>query len=348
MSEEIKLKPLINDERYYDFVERKIIKVLKTEIYLPLIKELGVGKSVLRNSRDDLLEAIRTGRIDFYRGQFNGRFNAKLSRELRALGARWDRKTGTFKIPQASLPYDVRYAISASESNFQSKLAAIDRKLAQILPAEIAEKIKLTEFIDQTLWKVGKDFRASVKNITVEVEPSKEQNRRLAEEYQQDMERYIKDWSETAIKKLRKDVQASVFAGERNDVREKKILKVIGDSHQSSVSKARFLARQETNLLLTKYKQARYEDAGVEWYEWRISNHPIQGKNAQYLPGQVRHDHGRLAGKYFKWNDPPISDDATGAKNNPRQDFNCRCNAIPVLNPKGKIRHGFGCTYMEK
>lgn len=342
------LKPVNDSEKQFDFIEDQIRKVLRKELYLPLIKELGEKSTVLKNSRDDLLNAIRYGRIEFYRGQFSGRFNAQISKELKALGAQWDRKTGKFKIPQSSLPMDVRNAVSASEAYFHAKISGLDKMLSKVLPEEIAGKINISERIDATLWKVEKDLHKSMKNITVTPTLSKEMKKRIADEYQSDLQRYVKNWTEKEVTKLRKDVQASVMSGERNNSRQKSILKVIGDSHQSSINKARFLARQETNLMLTKYKQARYEDAGVEWYEWKISNHPVQGGGAKYLPGEVRHDHGELAGKLFKWNDPPITDAKTGAKNNPRQDFNCRCNAIPVINPKGIIKHGFGCTYMEK
>lgn len=348
LSSEIKIRPLFDNDEDYEAIERLIKKVLKSEIYLPIIKELGAKTSVLKNSREKLLLAIKDGRIEFRSGEFTGRFNATISKEIRALGARWDRKTGTFKLPQSSLPIDVRNAISASESYFQTKFAAIDRLLANILPEQIADKIKISDHFDSVLWKVDKQLHGTLKKITITPTLSPSQKKRIADEYQNNMQLYIKNWTEKEIVKLRKDVQASVFSGERNESRAKVALKVIGDSYDSSIKKAKFLARQETRLLLTKYKQSRYEDAGVEWYEWGISNHAIQPKGAKYLPGEVRHDHGRLAGKYFKWNDSPITDDRTGARNNPGQDFNCRCFAVPVVRPKGNIKHGFGCTYMEK
>lgn len=332
-SEQIKtveLRPLKDNDKDYETIESRIRRIFREEIYLPLIKLLGEPSKTLKNSRDDLLEAIKTGRIEFNRGSFSGRFNATISRELKALGASWDRKTRMWKLPQSALPLEVRMAISASESHFQIKIAAIDRKLAQILPEEIADHLKISDHFDSVLWKVDKDFQSSLRGLTLAPTLTKDQRQRMAEEYQQDMKRFIKDWSQKEIETLREDMQKSVFAGNRYET----AIKLIKKSHDVSINKAKFLARQETRLLLTKFKQTRYEDAGVSKYRWGISNNAIQPKGGPYVKGQVRHDHGVLAGKVFEWQNPPITDTLTGARNNPGQDYNCRCYAVPIVSFK--------------
>lgn len=323
----VELRALTDNDKDYEAIERDIKRLFKEEIYLPIIREIGARPKILTNSVEDLLEAIRSGRIQFYRGTFSGRFNATISKELRALGARWERTTGTFKLPLSSLPVQVKMAISSSESNFRAKLRAVDRRLAQILPEKIADRIKLNEHFDSVLWKVEDQFSKSLKKIAIPPKLSPEQTKRLSEEYQNNMKLWIKDWTEKEIANLRKNVQASVFAGNRFDA----VIKIIRDSHDVSINKARFLARQETRLLVTKFKQTRYEDAGVSEYRWGISNNPIQPKGAPYVKGMVRHDHGVLAGKVFAWNNPPVVDSNTGKRANPGQDYNCRCYAIPIV-----------------
>ncbi len=324
---EVELRPLRDNDEDYEAIEKRIRRLFREEIYLPIIKTFGVNKKVLQNSMYDLLNAIQTGRIQYNRGTFSGRFNAAISKELKALGASWERKTGTFKLPQSSLPLEVRNAISASEVNFAAKLTAIDRKLAQILPEKISTKLKIADLFDKTLWKVNGDFDASLKSLTISPQLTKNQTARIASEWQGNMELWIKDWTQKEIVKLRKDIGESIYAGNRHEA----VVKIIQASHDVSINKAKFLARQETRLLLTKFKQTRYEDAGVDWYKWGISNHPIQAKNAPYVKGQVRHDHGVLAGKKFRWDTPPITNTETGARNNPGQDYNCRCFAIPIV-----------------
>jgi SPP1 gp7 family putative phage head morphogenesis protein len=322
----MELKPLRDNDKDFEVIEQKIRALFKREIYLPLIRELSDHSDVLLNAKSGLLEAIRTGRVQFYRGHFSGRFNATISKEIKALGAQWNRKTGTFIIPQSSLSYEVRNAISASFSQFQKKVNIIDRHLAQIVPEEIADKLKLSDHFDSTLWKVDRDFKSSLDGVTISPSLSKPERKRLADEWQNNMKLHIKDWTQKEIVNLRKGMQASVFAGNRRDV----AAKTIQESFEVSQNKAKFLARQETRLLLTKFKQIRYEAAGVNEYKWGCANRAHQAAGAPYVKGQVRHDHARLEGKIFRWDNPPITD-AKGSRNNPGQDYNCRCFAIPIV-----------------
>lgn len=328
----VTLRPLKDNDKDFEEIERRIRVIFKQNIYLPLVKLLGAQTKILTNAAFGLLEAIKSGRIQFYRGTFSGRFNATISKELKALGARWERKTGTFKLPTSSLPIDVRNAISASESYFQAKIAVIDRKLAQLVPEEIADQLKIADHFDKTLWKVEKEFKGSLRNLTLTPQLSDEARLRISKEWENNLKLYIKDWTKENIVSLRKDMQESVFAGNRHEA----AIKIIKDGYDVSINKAKFLARQETRLLLTKYKQTRYEDAGVNEYKWGMSNNPVQALGAPYKKGQVRHDHGELAkmsekGQTFRWDSPPITNHKTGARNNPGQDYNCRCFAIPVV-----------------
>lgn len=325
----VELRPLKDNDRDFEAIERKLRKIWRDTIYYPLVRELGEKTKVLKNAGESkLLKAIIDGQIQFYRGEFSGRMNAGISKELKAFGARWDAKTRTWKLPQSSLPIEVRNAISASESRFQQKLDSIDTKLAQILPEEIADSLKISDQFDATLWKVDRDFRGSLRNISIPPQVSPEQRKRIAIEWQNNLRLPIKDWTQKEVAKLRKDIRESVYAGNRRDA----LVKIIQSSHQSSIKKAQFLARQETRLLLTKYKQTRYEEAGVNEYKWGISNNSIApSAHSPWVRGQVRHDHGILAGKIFRWDNPPITNTLTGARNNPGQDYNCRCFAIPIV-----------------
>lgn len=326
---EVELRPLRDNDKDYEAIEKKIRALWRSKIYLPLIRAIGEKSTVIKNTAPQgLLDAIKSGRIQFFRGEFKGRFSAAISKDLRALGAQWDRSTRTYKLPQSALSIEVRNAISASESRFQQKVDDIDHKLAQILPEEIAGQLNISKNFDATLWKVDRDFRGSLRNITIPPGLSREERKKIADEWERNLELPIKDWTQKEVVKLRKDIRESVYAGNRNE----SLVKIIQKSHQSSIKKAQFLARQETRLLLTKYKQTRYESAGVNEYRWGISNNPIApSATSPWIKGQVRHDHGMLAGKKFRWDTPPITNTLTGARNNPGQDFNCRCYAIPIV-----------------
>ncbi len=318
---EIKLQPIKETTDDYERAEKAILELLRKEIYLPLMQVLALPKAKLQNSIQDLHEAIIAGRINFYRGAFKGSFNSAVTKELKRLGAEWDRRQGLFKVPLSQLPQSVRQAIQASQSRLEEKISGIDRKLSQLVPEKIADKLQVSNFFDSALWKVEKDFQASIRKITVGPNLTKEQAKRIADEWQQNMKIYIKDFTEKEIQKLRKDVQSSVFTGNRYE----SIISKIQKSYGVSSNKAKFLARQETSLLMTKFKQTRYEDAGVREYIWRTvagsKNHP------------VRASHKILEGKKFRWDDPPITTaaDEPIRRNNPGQDYNCRCFAQPIV-----------------
>jgi hypothetical protein len=150
-----------------DKLEQAICKLLKAEIYLPLIEELNAPKKTLQNSLDDLLQGLLSGLIVFSHGKFQGSFSAATSKALRKLGATWDRPSKSYKIHYSRLPISVRQTISVSEARFTQKMQKIDRKLAHFLPEEIAGKLNVTDLINKSIFKIEDEFKKSVRNITV-------------------------------------------------------------------------------------------------------------------------------------------------------------------------------------
>lgn len=325
MKEKI-LPPVKEKPEYYDAIEANLIEFFRKEIYLPLMKELGLNKKTLQNSLEDLHEAIMSGRITFYRGHFRGRFSAAVSKELKRLGAQWDRKQGSWKIPQTSLPMEIVQSISASESQMTQKISAIDKKLAAIVPEQLTEKLQLGKLFDQTLWKVEKDFQKNVKNIIVTPTLTRDQTKRLADEWANNMDKYVKDFTEKEIKQLRKMIQENVLEGNRPE----QIQKTIQRSFGVSQNKAKFLARQETSLMMAKFKETRYVDAGSEEYIWKCVHMPKDKTPAQHNVGNVRYYHGILDGTRQRWDRPPITT-KDGKRNHPGEDFNCRCFPMPIV-----------------
>ena len=312
------LPPIRETTEDYDKLEEVIAELFKQQIYLPLVAQLPSEEKILTNSVKKLADAIKTGRLVFYRGEFKGKLSASLTRELKALGATWDRRQGVFKISLSNLPDDIKEAISVSQTRFEKVVAKIEKQLAEMVPEEIAEKLQATGIFDQTIWKIDSEIKKSLKGFVISPELSKADRVKIAREYNNNMKLYIKDWTEKEIKELRSRVAVNFDSG----VRYEGLIKTIQESYDVSRRKAKFLARQETSLLMTKFKETRYLDAGVDEYKWVCvagsTNHP------------VRPMHKRLDGKVFKWNNPPITDE-NGSRNNPGQDFNCRCVARPIV-----------------
>jgi len=319
----ILLKPIRESTEEYEAIEKQIKELFKKEIYQPLIREFSRSKT-LKNARNDLFEALRAGRVTFHRGKFSGQFNASVSKELKGLGAKWSARDHSFSIPKNNLPPEVQSAISSSSFAFSRKIEKIDQKLAAMLPGVISDKLQISKFFDKTLWKVEKEFQKSVKNITIAPKLTEKQAQFISDEWETNMKLWIKDFTEKQILELRQNMKKSVLAGNRYE----SAIKSIQDSFGVTSRKAKFLARQETALMMAKYKQAKYEDAGVDEYKWRAvkgtPQHPTRPRHKELSEESEK-------GKIFRFDDPPITDPRTGARNNPGEDYNCRCVAIPVV-----------------
>lgn len=328
------LPPIKESTQDYEALEKAIREHFKREIYLPILRELvDKPKAAIANAKvPGLLEAIRRGDVTFNRGTFSGKFNSEITKELRALGAAFNRSEGTYKLPQSDLPLEVRTAVSASEFRFREKIDRIDKTLGATPTDELAgrgisKKLKTDHFFDRALWRVEKDFQKSVKNITIAPNLTDEQRKRIASEWGENMQLWIEDFTKKEIVELRQNMMQTIFSGNRYG----SAVKTIQESYGVSERKAKFLARQETSLLMTKFKQTRYQAAGVEHYKWGC----VGGSKLH----PVRPWHKALEGKVFRWDDPPVTTKPGEAqrRNNPGQDYNCRCFARPMVGYTGKI-----------
>lgn len=319
--------PVIPDPvQMWALAEDDIIKAFKEAFFIPLIKEFlpdKVESSILRNSMDDLVNAIMTGRVSFNQGRFSGQFNSILSRELRRLGAEFDKKTSTYVIRESDLPIEIRSMVSVSEARLNRQLRKIDERLREFNPDAIIDKLNLTKIFDHTLYKVDKQFQKNVQKIAVVPQISPEQRFEIAWSWKENLNLYIKDFSDKQTLELRKLIEQSTSEGNRRE----SLIKDIQGRYGVTKNKAKFLARQETNLMMEAWTRSRYQDVGINEYYWRnvagSANHP------------VRESHKALGdrskkGETFKWTNPPLFGD-NGQWCHPKQDYNCRCYAQPVV-----------------
>lgn len=323
---QVELRPIRERPEDFDRIEAKIKELFRQQIYLPLVYALGGQKNLIKNSTDDLIDAIISGKIYFNRGKFTGKFNSTISKELMRIGATKRYKEDVFEIPRSKLNIHIKHAIDVAHSRFQETAAQIDKKLSAVIPEEIASKLKIEDLFDATLYKVDQDFNQSVKNITVAPKLTPERRAFIAKEYTENLKLYIQGWLDEEIIELRQKVQKQSFAGYRYE----SLIKTIQDSYQVSQNKAKFLARQETGLLMAKFKETRYADAGVYEYKWRCvagsPNHPVRPRHKQL-------NDESLKGKIFRFDDPPITTEVGEPvrRNNPGEDYNCRCTSVPVV-----------------
>ena len=86
-------------------------------------------------------------------------------------------------------------------------------------------------------------------------------------------------------------------------------------------SRAELIARDQIGKLQGQLAEGRARELGVDTYVWRVSGGP-RGD------GRVRPWHLELDGSKQRFSDPPVTN-SDGDRNNPGEDFQCRCTAEP-------------------
>ena len=347
-------KALRNEESFYRDIEKVLNYIFYEIIYRPIVdilnEEIGDGwaekeaagvvrerelqkkadlreeirknKEVipegLRNAKDKtpLIKAILEGKVQYIDNHFEGKFTSSISKEIRQMGGKWDSRRKSWSIKGEKLTYDVQTAIG----QVSDKMMRVSNRINQHLN-KIEDSFKenpsftLEKYFVDTIDKLDQRFEEGIANIVVAPVMTPEMKENLAAEYTNNMNLYIKGWMDESVVRLRKRVQRNAFDGYRSS----KLVKEIEHDYQVSHNKARFLARQETSLLMSQFREERYKSAGVERYQWSTSGDQ-----------RVRPYHKRLDGRVFSWDNPPIVDES-GRRAHPGQDFGCRCIAIPII-----------------
>jgi SPP1 gp7 family putative phage head morphogenesis protein len=310
---------------YWEGINKQLQTLLYTILYKPIVSTIKAqtGQNTRLNARAaGLLEAIKTGKVQYGmdkdgRGVFTGTFNAAIGKEIRALGATFDERSGYYHIDPSQVPADIKSMASLAESkarelhdNIRYALDNTETMLDQLITdADIN--------VDPMIRLVGMDFHKGLEGIAVKPPELSEYGQiQLETDYTSNMKLYIKKWCEDHIVDLRETVERSAREGYRFD----NMIGLIRDAYGVNQRKAEFLARQETALFTAKYRKERLGDIGVRQYKWSARSSKL-----------TRPDHWALNGKIFSYDNPPIVDRSTGRRGNPGEDFNCLCADIPFL-----------------
>ena len=103
----------------------------------------------------------------------------------------------------------------------------------------------------------------------------------------------------------------------------------IQENYSLSQRRSLFIARQETNLCLANYQKERYLNLGINEYKWKtaddekVRNYPKNNKSGG--------NHKRLNNLIFSFDNPPITNELTGERHNPSEEYGCRCVAQPII-----------------
>lgn len=307
------LQPFILKDAYFEDIERQINNTLYNMIFKPLfavIKKTGVE---LKNSQNETItEALKSGKIYYSNGEIHGKFNASISKYLRDIGATFNAKTKTWHL--SFLPAEMQIAIAEAESLHDAMKNSFIKTLDSIDTDSIVGNADFPLMYNKTLLQFNDKFQDIVKKIAIPPKMTEQARQAIAASWGENLELYIKDWADESILKLRTQIQINTMAGGRAESMVKSIIAEYGVSRR----KAKFLARQETALLMSKYQEERFKDVGVTKYRWSAS-----------MDKRTRDLHKNLNGKIFLFSNPPISG-SKGERQNAGEPFGCRCVCVAI------------------
>lgn len=271
---------------------------------------------VFNASENVVRSALRSGRIQYRGGVFSGQFSAAIGKSLRDFGATWEGRAGVYKISPDLIPP----SILAEAANYQARARAAHDLIEKTLNEIESDLDHLTDIYEVKPFKLVDSIDSGFKDIAerLEIRPelSADSRSRMAGLYRDNMKIWIKKFSKESIKSLRTGVEENALQGYRFD----NLVDTIKARWNVSENRANLIARTETSIFMSKYRESRFKEAGVQEYVWMTSH-----------DARVRPDHKKLDGKTFSYDSPPIADQRTGARANPGGIYNCRCVDRPIL-----------------
>lgn len=326
------LRPIVARSKYETAVEKKIAGMLYDRLFKPIFDVLeDLPKATLKAnalSTDALLKAIASGVVAYDGGRFIGSFSAQISKALKDLGAKWVPSKKAYSLPLDKIPTEIKIEISKAKSKAVDVAEKINKIIADASGQYEAIDLvpEATEAMDDLHGQLTKTVGNKLEipyAITGYVAD------KLTTEYSENLNLYIKEWYDEEILRLRQQVQSNAIEGYRAS----NMVKAIQAEYGVSRNKAKFLARQETTLLVSSYRKATYESIGLKRYQWSTS-----------LDRRVRPEHRAMHGKICRWDDATVywtgrawedRGNIGGVKKHPGEDWSCRCIAKPLLEMEG-------------
>ena len=317
---EKQLQPIKDNPELIEELEAQIDIILYDILFAPLIESIKENKRIFFNEQDNsaIIKKIKSGQIRYGNNIFTGQFNATTAKEFKKLGIKYSKRIKGYKKEMNNLPVNIQVAIAQREDSYKQMarqlVSTVDKINLNI--DEATKNINFNDTLEKIYSDINKQFRKTVTDkIGLSINFTADQIKILSQEYTNNLKLYITEFTQKETLILRQKAEDIVLSG----TRAKDFTKIIEERFAVSTKKAKFLAKQEISLLTSKYKQVKYESVGVSKYKWSISN------------VRTRPDHRALNGKIFSFDDPPISNTSTGARNNPGEDFGCNCQAIPII-----------------
>lgn len=338
----MKIKDIKFKETYKSLVFTNLMSFFNDNFFKPLYKTLNYKAS---NTNSLIKDALLNGVIIYQDGVFKPvkKLSNDLSLHFEKLGAKWDKtlKGYSFKF----MPDWLLEEVQITQKIHLERMVAIDT-LLQDFAVNIDNYID-TMIFDEEVFYICKDgqeqVRKNIKHLNIiEPELSEQQIQNIADNYTNNIKLSIKNWTGESILKMRQQVQQLILGGWREadvkkilttqyynellkstklpkDINKADLKLIIKKQQIQAMNKAKFLAQNETSLLLAQIKKEMYREMGFKEFKW-----------VTILDGRERLEHYKLNGKIFSFDNPPIIDERIGQRGLPGEAFGCRCSMIPI------------------
>lgn len=334
--------PIVDKVKYINLMYKYISKFMTDFLFKDILEIIKPIEKYYTNDVDILVNAIQTQQIQYVDGYFIGKFDARITKELKKLGAVWDKRKKAFKIEKSLLPQQIIGAMATASIYRMAMHKAVlevinhlnfDKAMPQLKEfLDIPLDMVLEDLDGQTQYRFGgkragkagtsdteekgkepskvEEFEEAIKVVPKVDDPMREY---LKKEYTENVGLSIKNFTDKEIIKLRQAVEKNTFQGLENN---QSLVNFIKKEFNVTLKKAKFLARNETRLFVTTYNLAEFKQLGIKQYIWRTSH-----------DDRVRASHKLMDKRIVDIDTPPTE---TGGKH-AGQDYNCRCKMVAVL-----------------
>jgi len=322
-------QPIVKDD-ISEPIEELINKTFYKVLWEPLIE-------VLQKHNLDLLEnALTIGEVSIIEGMkkktifmnrnkssvtFTGKFSSAMSKAFKKMGGSYNYKTKSWNVPYKKLPQQINVA----QGQIKVQEEQMQRDMIQALPSidQVSDLIEqntewLKRNINKSIEQMDSDWQTASRQLSISPSFTKEQREGIAKAYTENMNLYVRGFTEKQVKELRFIMEENLATGARSST----LIKELQGRFSISENKAKFLAKQETRLLSTQYLHQRASVAGVKRFRWSTSH-----------DGKVREEHRKLDKQIFSMEDLPIIQSGKDGDERglPGQAFGCRCRAIYIF-----------------
>jgi SPP1 gp7 family putative phage head morphogenesis protein len=327
------LRPIIYQDKWHIALYREIYKTIFLSVFKPLMQEID-DIELMVNEKDTVLEeALKKGLIEYNGNQFTGDFSARISKELKDLGGKFI--DGAWIVHPTKLPLKLKKAIALNKAKSEALQQRLTKQLDNMVgkTSVLVKNMTIQSMGVSTMDRVSKEFKRTIRK-NVAVQPKLDEvglekiskdylttidlpiRKKLLREFEEGATKSIENFEQDIVEKLRSKLQSIILDGRSRDTVKKTIMAELNISK----TRAKFIARQETALLTTKFKKSQYQQYGINQYKWvTVGDH------------KVRERHNELDGEIIDWDRPPVVDEKTGRTAHAGEDFNCRCQAFPIV-----------------